>query len=144
MVLRAAIESPRVPGMPGRRRGSSQMGFMDKFKDAAAQAQQAAQGGDATGGQLEVRDRAMKLNQSGVDTPATVTGLRETGNTDIGGGKEIEFTVEVQPAGGSPYTTTFNQYMIESVMQQVSEGSGITVRVDPDDPNSMLFWGLRS
>jgi hypothetical protein len=124
------------------------MGFMDKFKDAAAQAQQAAQGGmgggDATGGQLEVRDRAMKLNQSGVDTPATVTGLRETGNTDIGGGKEIEFTVEVQPAGGSAYTTTFNQYMIDSVMEQVSEGAGITVRVDPDDPNSMLFWGLRS
>jgi hypothetical protein len=124
------------------------MGFMDKFKDAAAGAQQAAQagmpGGDAVGGQLEARDRAMKLNQSGVDTPATVTALRETGNTDIGGGKEIEFTVEVQPEGGSAYTTTFNQYMIDSVMGQVSEGSGITVRVDPGDPNTMMFWGLRS
>jgi hypothetical protein len=123
------------------------MGFMDKLKDAAAQAQQAAQagmpGGEAAGGQLEVRDRAMKLNQSGVDAPAKVTALRETGNTDIGGGKEVEFTVEVQPDGGAPYTTTFSQYMVDSVMEQVSEGSAITVRVDPDDPNSMLFWGLR-
>ena len=124
------------------------MGFMDKFKDAASQAQQMAQkaGGSmpGIGEQAAYRDRAIKLNASGVDTPATIKSLRETGNVDAGGGKEIEFEVEVRPAAGEPYTTTFTQFMVPSVMSQVSEGRGITVRVDPDDPNSMLFWGLAS
>ena len=111
------------------------MGFMDKFKDAAKQA-------TGTAGQFENRDRATKLNQSGVDTPATVQSVRETGKKDIGGGKETEFTVEVQPAGGAPYTATFTQFMVEGGTSGISEGSAITVRVDPDDPNSMLFWGL--
>jgi len=123
------------------------MGFMDKFKDAAAQAQEMAQraGGSmpGVGEQAAYRDRAIKLNESGVDTPATVKSLRETGNVDAGG-KEIAFEVEVRPAGAEPYTTTFTQFMVASVMEQVSEGGAITVRVDPDDPNSMLFWGLAS
>jgi hypothetical protein len=124
------------------------MGFMDKFKDAAAQAQEAAKGAASGAGsfgigdQAEYRDRAVKLNSSGVDNPATVKGLRETGNVDAGGGKEIEFDVDVSPAGGDAYTTSFKQFMVASVMEQVSEGSAITVRVDPDDPNSMMFWGL--
>jgi hypothetical protein len=33
--------------------------------------------------------------------------------------------------------------MVASVMEQVNEGAEITVRVDPDDPNSMMFWGIR-
>jgi hypothetical protein len=123
------------------------MGFMDKFKDAAAQAQEMAQraGGSmpGVGEQAAYRDRAIKLNESGVDTPATVKSLRETGNVDAGG-KEIAFEVEVRPAGAEPYTITFTQFMVASVMEGVSEGGAITVRVDPDDPNSMLFWGLAS
>ena len=35
--------------------------------------------------------RVMKLNQSGVETPATVTSAQPTGKTDFGGGKEIQF-----------------------------------------------------
>jgi hypothetical protein len=123
------------------------MGFMDKFKDAAAQAQQMAQGAGGSmpgvGEQAAYRDRAIKLNESGVDTPAAIKSVRETGNVDAGG-KEIAFEVEVRPAGGEPYTTTFTQFMVASVMEGVSEGGAITVRVDPDDPSSMLFWGLAS
>jgi hypothetical protein len=32
--------------------------------------------------------------------------------------------------------------MIESVMGSLAPGAAIKVRVDPDDPNSMLFWGM--
>jgi hypothetical protein len=121
------------------------MGFMDKFKDVANQAGQMAQSATTgVGAQAEMRDRAVKLNQSGVDTPATIMSLRETGNTDVGGGKEVEFTVEVKPAAGAAYTATFTQFMVASVMEQVNEGGEITVRVDPDDPNSMMFWGMKS
>ena len=94
----------------------------------------------SVGDQAAYQQRAMKLNESGVNHPATVRSLRETGNSDPGG-TEIEFEVEVQPAGGSPYTATFRQFMVPAGIKDVSEGAQITVRVDPDDPSSMIYWG---
>jgi hypothetical protein len=119
------------------------MGFMDKFKDAANQATKATGMGTGmgVGDQMEYANRAVKLNESGVSHPAIVKTMRETGNTDPGGGKEVEFEVEVQPSGGAPYAATFRQFMVAGSMSTVSEGGTITVRVDPDDPNSMMFWG---
>jgi hypothetical protein len=86
--------------------------------------------------------RAMKLNQSGVEMPATIDSLQPTGKVDFGGGKEIAFGVTVTPPGGQPYHATFTQYMIDSVMTGLTTGAAIKVRVDPDVPNSMLFWGM--
>jgi hypothetical protein len=125
------------------------MGFMDRMKGAASQAQDLAkqatsQGGMTVGEQAAYRDRAVKLNESGVNHPATVKSLRETGNSDAGGGKEVEFQVEVRPADANPYAATFTQFMVASVMEDVSEGSEATVRVAPDHPASMMFWGLSS
>jgi hypothetical protein len=125
------------------------MGFMDRMKGAASQAQELAKqassgGGMSMGETAAYRDRAMKLNESGVEHPATVKALRETGKNDAGGGKEIEFQVEIRPATANPYAATFTQFMVQSVMDGISEGSEIVVRVDPDDPNSMMFWGLGS
>ena len=119
------------------------MGFMDKMKDAANQASKAASMGTGMGaGDVAAfQQKAVKINQSGVNTAATVNAMTETGNTDPGGGKEIRFDVEVRPAGGAPYATTFSQFMLAGSLGGVAAGSEITVRVDPDDPNSMLFWG---
>ena len=119
------------------------MGFMDRMKGAANQASKGMSMGTGMGvGDVAAyQQKAVKLNQSGVDTPATVRSMTATGNTDMGGSKEIAFEVEVQPAGGAPYTTTFTQFMMEASLSGVGEGSAITVRVDPDDPHSMLFWG---
>ncbi len=115
------------------------MGFMDKMKDAAKMAGgQSSVGG--LGEQQAYAQKAMKLNQSGVDTPATLQALEPTGRSDLGG-KEYSITVEVKPAGGAPYTTTFTQAMVEQQMPAYQVGSEITVRVDPDDPNSMILWG---
>jgi hypothetical protein len=120
------------------------MGFMDRMKDAANQASKPLGMGTGmgVGDQAAYRDRAIKLNQSGVEHPATVKTLTETGNSDVGGGKEIQFEIEVRPADANPYAATFTQFMVQSVMDSVSEGSQITVRVDPDDPSSMMFWGI--
>jgi hypothetical protein len=119
------------------------MGFLDKMKDAANQASKAGSMGTGMGaGDVAAfQQKAVKINQSGVNTAATVKSMTETGNTDPGGGKEIQFEVEVRPAGGAPYTTSFSQFMIQGSLSGVAEGSEVTVRVDPDDPNSMLFWG---
>ena len=119
------------------------MGFMDKFKDAANQASKATgmNTGMGVGDQAAYQQKAMRLNQAGVNHPAVLTSFRETGNSDMGGSKEIEFDVEVRPEGGSPYRATFAQFMPAGSENNLSEGRTITVRVDPDDPNSMLYWG---
>ncbi len=119
------------------------MGFMDKMKDAANQASKATGMGTGMGigDQRAYQQKAMRLNEAGVNHPATVNGMTPTGNTDVGGGKEIQFEVEVQPAGGAPYANTFTQFMMDGSISGVEAGSTITVRVDPDDPTSMIFWG---
>jgi hypothetical protein len=117
------------------------MGFMDRIKGAAKQAGHTAQMGMGGGGMLEHRNVAIKLNESGVNHPATLKGLSETGRTDPGGGKETEFTVEVDPGEPGAYEATFTQFILAGQLGSHSEGSRITVRVDPDDPSSMMFWG---
>ena len=108
------------------------MGFMDKLKGA----------GGAMVPDMELMNRVNRLNQVGVDTPAVVNRMHATGRTDMGGGQEYQFEVEVRPEGGTPYTASFNQYMhVQSMSSWVSEGAGVKVRVDPEDPQSMILWG---
>jgi hypothetical protein len=122
------------------------MGFFDKLKGAADQASKAGSmnTGMGVGDVAAYQQKAVRLNQAGVNTPATVRSMAETGNTDIGGSTEIRFEVEVRPADGDPYTATFSQFMVAGSTSSLAEGSEVTVRVDPDDPNSMIFWGAGS
>ena len=123
------------------------MGLMDKFKDGMQQAQQAQAG--AAGGAPGYADqrtgymnRVTKLNNSGIEHPATIKSMQSTGKTDMGGGVEYQIGVEVQPAGGSPYDAQFTQFMHEGSMGSwATEGAAVNVRVDPDDPGSMILWG---
>jgi hypothetical protein len=127
------------------------MGFMDKFKDAAQQAQDAAKSASGSvasmggmGGAEAEAAKANKIAQQGVKTPAVLTSMTETGNKDpLSGGTEYALVVEVKPEGGSPYTASFNQQLIEQSVAAYKEkvGQEIVVNVDPDDPNSMLLWG---
>jgi hypothetical protein len=111
------------------------MGFMDQFKDAM-------QSGVPSDQDMEYMQKVTKLNDSGVEAPAMIKRLAATGRTDVGGGKEYEVDVEVRPADGSPYPATFTQYMHEGSMGSwATEGADVKVRMDPDDPSSMILWG---
>ena len=130
------------------------MGFMDQMKDAAKQAQDAAKKAgvsaqDAAKGptpgpeDAAMLEKVTKLNESGIEMPATIKRLEPTGKTDVGGvGKEYEVEVEVKPADGDPYPATFTQSMHEQTMGSwATEGADVKVRVDPDDRSSMILWG---
>ncbi len=119
------------------------MGFMDQMKDAAKQAQEAAKGAMPGADDAAYRDKVMKLNEAGVEMPATIKRLEPTGKTDAGGaGKEYEVEVEVKPPDGDAYTSTFTQSMHEQTMGSwATEGADVKVRVDPDDKDSMILWG---
>jgi hypothetical protein len=109
------------------------MGFLDKVKGTAKQALNPV-------GQVAERDKIARINKVGVQTPATVNSMREVG-TQIGGGHQIELDLTVHPEGGEDYQVHQSQSMHEVTLQGVAEGGNIIVKVDPDDPQSMLVWG---
>jgi hypothetical protein len=117
------------------------MGFMDRFKGAAesVQARTAGMGIGASAEQMELANRAQKLNSSGIDTPAHIDSMTATGNTDTPGGTEYDITLTVSPAGGESYQVTTNQYIYPR--NPFGEGENVTVKVDPDDPNVLMIFG---
>ncbi|MGE5407731.1 MAG: hypothetical protein ACM3NV_03880 [Syntrophothermus sp.] len=106
---------------------------MDKLKGTAKQAL-------SPGAQMGERDKIMKINQSGVEARATVDSMREVGS-QLGGGHQIEFELTVHPAEGADYKVSTSQSMHEQTLQGVAEGGEVIVKVDPDDPQSLLVWG---
>jgi hypothetical protein len=117
------------------------MGFMDKVKKAAesAQAQTSKVGVGASAGQMDLANRAKKLMNHGVDTPAHIDSMESSGKTDTPGGTEHLITLTVSPAGGQPYEVTTNQYIYPSA--PFSEGDNVTLKVDPDDPTVVMIFG---
>jgi hypothetical protein len=123
------------------------MGFMDKFKQVADAAKAPGQSMANLGGPAGAAAHAAKVNkigQQGVQHPAILRGLRDTGTKDpLSGGEDWELDVEVRPPGGAPYSATFTQQLLAgaAATYQQKIGSEVAVKVDPDDPQSMLIWG---
>ena len=117
------------------------MGFMDKLKGAAESAQAATSkvGVGASAGQMDLANRAKKLMNEGVDTPAHIDSMESTGKTDKPGGTEYVIALTVTPAGGDAYEATINQYIYPSA--PFSAGEDVTVKVDPSDPSVAMIWG---
>jgi hypothetical protein len=112
------------------------MGFLDKLKGTAKQAMNPV-------GQAGERDTIMRINKVGVQTTATVNSMKEVG-TQLGGGHQIDFDLTVHPDGGADYDVHVSQSLHDATMQGVAEGGKILVKVDPEDPQSLLVWGAAS
>lgn len=119
------------------------MGFMDRLKGAAesVQAQTSKVGIGASADQMALANRAKRLMDHGVETPAHIDTMEPTGTTDTPGGAEHIITTTISPAGGAPYVVTFNQYVYPSA--PFAAGEDVIVRVDPEDPEVVLLWGKR-
>ena len=112
------------------------MGFLDKVKGTAKQAMNPV-------GMSGERDKIMRINKVGVQTPATVDSMREVGS-QLGGGHQMEFDLTVHPEGSSDYQVHLSQSMHEVTLRGVVEGGRVTVKVDPENPQSVLVWGAAS
>jgi hypothetical protein len=112
------------------------MGFLDKLKGTAKQAINPV-------GQAGQRDKIMRLNKVGVQTTATVNSMQEVG-TQLGGGHQIDFDLTVHPEGGADYQVQVSQSLHDATLQGVAQGEKILVKVDPEDPQSLLVWGAAS
>jgi hypothetical protein len=114
---------------------------MDKLKGAAesVQAQTSKVGVGASAGQMDLANRAKRLINEGVDTPAHIDAMEATGNTDTPGGAENLITLTIRPAAGEAYQATINQYIYPSA--PFSPGEEVTVKVDPADPQVAMIFG---
>ena len=125
------------------------MGFFKDMRDSQSQAQESMaanqgmmqQGMGDTGAQAAYAQMAQKLHASGVDAPGVIHSIRPTGQTDMGGGQQIEFDVSIKPEGGEAYQTTISQSMLPAQMEELAEGKTITVKYDADSPTSALIYG---
>jgi len=117
------------------------MGFLDKLKGAAesVQAQTSKVGVGADAGQMALANRGKRLMDHGVDTPGHIDSMTPTGKTDTPGGAENVIELTIRPTGAGEYQVTTNQYIYPSA--PFSAGEDVTVRVDPEDPNSVMLWG---
>ena len=117
------------------------MGFMDKFKDAAAQAQQQPGAAMPDAADLEYAQLANKLNVSGLPGTATINSISETGKVDPGGSKQFAIGVAVELESGASYETTVNQFLIEAAVPAYSAGARFEAKADPDDNSKVLLFG---
>lgn len=117
------------------------MGFMDRLKGAAesVQTQTSKVGVGASADQMALANRGKRLMDAGVETPAHIDSMTPTGKTDTPGGSEHMLALTISPAGGVPYQVTTNQYIYPAA--PFAAGEDVIVRVDPDDPNSVMLWG---
>jgi len=117
------------------------MGFMDKVKKAAESAQAATSkvGVGASGDQMALANKAKRLADHGIDTPAHIDSMTATGNTDSPGGTEYVISLTIKPSSGEPYQATTKQYIYPSAT--FSEGQDVTVKVDPEDSTQVLIFG---
>jgi len=132
------------------------------FADMVSQAQEAYAGLQGGGMQamMAQAQRASTLATSGIDTPATIRGVETSTGAPAGGSipgfgpagdaptpgmtaytAETKLDVEVHPQGKPTYEASFTQTLPPQITQTLQPGMSIVVRVDPNDPMSMLYWG---
>lgn len=85
--------------------------------------------------------RSARLSQAGVDTPAVLRGVQLGPPSPWLGGTPAQLQVTVEPPGRASYDVHTDQVVTAQLADLLVPGTRLTVRVDPDDPNSLLIWG---
>lgn len=115
------------------------MGFMDKFKDAAQQAQRGISTVTPNAGDMGYARLANKLAQSGIDCTAELKSATPTGQLDAGG-PQYAFEVRVE-GNGEPYDATVKQYIPEAMASSYAPGTRWQAKADPGDRMQLLLYG---
>jgi hypothetical protein len=102
------------------------------MRDGVAQANE-MMGQIASDGQT-----AQYLMQSGRVGTATVTAVRQTG-TFINNNPECELDLQVSVDGGEAYAVTHRQVLAMVALPGFQPGASVPVRVDPNDPSSLII-----
>ena len=115
------------------------MGFMDKFKDMAQQAQEGIDKATPNAGDMGYAQLANRLAKSGVQCTAEVKSAAPTGKKDMSG---VQYAIDVHVEGnGEPYDATVTQYVPEASASMYAPGTRWIAKADPNDRAKMLLYG---
>jgi hypothetical protein len=115
------------------------MGFMDKFKDVAQQAQEGIDKVTPNPGDTGYAQAANRLAKSGVACTAEVRSAAATGKQDMG---NPQYAIEVHVEGnGDPYDATVIQYVPEGSASMYAPGTRWQAKADPNDRTTLLLYG---
>ena len=81
------------------------------------------------------------LHDNGVSHPATIVGVKQTGNYH-NRNPEVELTVEVRPDKQDKYKAQKTLIMKQVTIAKFTEGTEVTVLVDPSDRETFLIKEL--
>ena len=86
-----------------------------------------------------------RLNVEGVAAPAKIVSLQPMHLTVGAGasGQLFSVVVEVQPAGGPAYTAQAKIAVSQASLDKYLPGALVNVKVDPRDPQVLVFEGRR-
>lgn len=115
------------------------MGFMERMKGAAQQAQKGISTVTPNAGDMGYARLANKLAQSGIDCTAELKSSAATGKLDAGGPR-YAFEVHVE-GNGEPYDATVTQYIPEAMASSYAPGTRWQAKADPDDRTQLLLYG---
>jgi hypothetical protein len=90
---------------------------------------------------MAYRDRAMRVNQRGIEMPATLRSVALGEPNPMLGGIPADLQLTVEPPGAAPYEVRTDQALHESMANGLAAGQRVTVKVDPEDPQCLLLWG---
>jgi hypothetical protein len=82
--------------------------------------------------------KAQYLMQAGRVGSATVSAVRQTG-TFVNNNPECELDLRVAVDGGAPYPVTCRQVLAMVALPGFQPGASVPVRVDPNDPQSLII-----
>jgi hypothetical protein len=106
------------------------------------QAQASVQSGAAMD-LMAMSQRSARLLSAGIEMPAVVRTIAVGAPSALtGAGVPVTVGVTVQPPAASPYEAAAQQVMVADLANQLHEGASVTVRVAPDDPQTLMIWGV--
>ncbi|HEV2812414.1 MAG TPA: DUF3592 domain-containing protein [Solirubrobacteraceae bacterium] len=81
------------------------------------------------------------VHKRGVEAPGVIRTIQPTGESDLGGGRAVDFVVSVTTAGGEQVDMPVRQHMAAAQLQGLREGGSVVVKYDPDAPTAGLLVG---
>lgn len=125
----------------GQELAQRQMAAAHVDMDMVHQVEAAAMDAGAVQSMQTLAGRMARLHAAGVETPAVILAIRMSQNALAPGSVWATLELRVQQVGGAPYEVSTQQALVPSVAQGLAAGQRVTVKVDPDDRQSVMLWG---
>jgi hypothetical protein len=86
-------------------------------------------------------DFVQNVQKHGVEAPGVIRTIAPTDQTDIGGGRIVDFVVSVATSEGDQVDMAVRQHLASAQLQGLREGASVVVKYDPGAPTTALLVG---